>query len=347
MNRTNNLTTMDLIRARLLAAGDEGLPQNEITQAVKPLLPDSLTAGSVPQTLTETLSTLTTQGHITPLGPSRFMLTEAGRTEITVFLGLTQTIFPRSWPNLRDIDLQAPALGLPNPRTAQERKLLAKADGLRAAILIAHYQLPIGPYLERLSQVRNALLWWLLLTPEPEVAQRRGARWPAVIQQSFLQSAPKIMLNDLLGTARALSTDEVLKQLAAKAVGARRTDIRELRLAVIQRALADAGPNAVSSAADFDRARFAATVLRTAHATETGRFGSDKIFISHVWERMRAEGNDFGLNEATFKKRLAEANNQGLLRLSRADLAQSLDQNDVTRSETGYLTATFHFIRLD
>ena len=48
----------------------------------------------------------------------------------------------------------------------------------------------------------------------------------------------------------------------------------------------------------------------------------------------------------TFKKQLAEANNARLLDLSRADLVQAMDPNDVQQSEVHYLNATFHFVRI-
>ena len=48
-----------------------------------------------------------------------------------------------------------------------------------------------------------------------------------------------------------------------------------------------------------------------------------------------------------FKRRLAEANNARLLDLSRADLVQAMDPEDVRLSEVAYLNATFHFIRIE
>jgi hypothetical protein len=47
-----------------------------------------------------------------------------------------------------------------------------------------------------------------------------------------------------------------------------------------------------------------------------------------------------------FKQRLAEANNARLLDLSRADLVQAMDPDDVHLSEVTYLNAVFHFIRI-
>jgi hypothetical protein len=47
-----------------------------------------------------------------------------------------------------------------------------------------------------------------------------------------------------------------------------------------------------------------------------------------------------------FKRRLAEANNARLLDLSRADMVEAMDFDDVRLSEIPYLGATFHFVRI-
>ena len=47
-----------------------------------------------------------------------------------------------------------------------------------------------------------------------------------------------------------------------------------------------------------------------------------------------------------FKGRLAEANNARLLDLSRADMVEAMDPDDVRLSEVPYLGAVFHFVRI-
>ena len=76
------------------------------------------------------------------------------------------------------------------------------------------------------------------------------------------------------------------------------------------------------------------------------RFGENKVFISHVWRQLRDEAAIDGLELAPFKRRLVEANREGLLRLSRADLVEAMSPADVEESATAYENATFHFIRL-
>ena len=87
--------------------------------------------------------------------------------------------------------------------------------------------------------------------------------------------------------------------------------------------------------------------LAAARACPTGRYGDSKVFIVHVWRMLRDDPEFRGTDFPTFKQRLAEANNARLLDLSRADLVQAMDPEDVQLSEVSYLNASFHFIRID
>lgn len=97
----------------------------------------------------------------------------------------------------------------------------------------------------------------------------------------------------------------------------------------------------------FDLEAFAADVVSAARACETGRFGDNKVFISHVWRQVQGEPRFRAFGEDEFKAKLVEANRAGRLALSRADLVQFMDPVDVRESETSYMTATFHFIRIE
>lgn len=344
MSHNNTLTLKDLVLARLLPAGQDGLTRGEFTKSLKPLLTDTPSASEWSQAFDEAITTLTAEGSVELLGKSRYVRTKAGLKVSAALLGLREAPGRMLWPSLKNTYLQACALGLAAPKSDKERQRLATADGLRAAILAVHYQLPTSTY-PTLTEARNALLWQRLT--EPGTSGRLRERIPNVAGKPFTQgTVMELLLNDLLGATRDLRWDAALKQLVAKAVGAKRTDPNELRLAILRRVLSAPKP-AASAPTRFDLGTFAETVRQVARVTTSGRFGQDKVFISHVWDRLHGEGRDFGLDEQHFKERLAEANNKSLLRLSRADLAQALDQNDVARSETRYLTATFHFIRTD
>ena len=332
----------ELMLIRLLAGGRNGMTKGEFTKSLKPLLVDTPFGVQWSQVFNDAITTLIGEGSAQFLSKSRYGVTKNGYKVSAELLGLSELPRRILWPSIKNTYLQAYALGLAAPNSDKERQRIATADGLRAAILSVYYQLPTSNY-PTLTEARNALLWKHLA--EPGLSERVKERIPALMGRPFTQGAVmELLLNDLLETKRNLPWEASLKQLVAKVTGAKRTDANELRLAILRRALS---ATKLETPTPFDLSLFAKTVVQVARTTTTGRFGENKIFISHVWERLRTEGQDFGLDERRFKERLAEANNKGLLRLSRADLAQALDQGDVSRSETIYLTATFHFIRTD
>jgi len=87
-------------------------------------------------------------------------------------------------------------------------------------------------------------------------------------------------------------------------------------------------------------------VVAAAMRSRTGLFGDKKVFINHVWRQMERDGTTMGLTFDQFKFQLGLAMNKGFVDLSRADLAPAMDQTDVAESETSYLNAQFHFVRL-
>lgn len=95
-----------------------------------------------------------------------------------------------------------------------------------------------------------------------------------------------------------------------------------------------------------DLPSLAEQVLLAARHTRAGRFG-DKVFVSYVWQGLLAAGQAAPEEADDFKARLVQANTEGRLRLSRADLAGAHAAQDVRDSEIHYLGETFHFIRLD
>ncbi len=142
------------------------------------------------------------------------------------------------------------------------------------------------------------------------------------------------------------------------AARAQRADLAALREAVLHDWLAPAASQAPSGtdgriagkraeAEAFDLPAFAATVEAAARSCPTGRFGDNKVFIHHVWQQLQDETHLPVRTLEEFKQRLTEANHAGLLHLSRADLVQVMDPEDVRQSETRYLDAVFHFIRTE
>ncbi|HYO70155.1 MAG TPA: hypothetical protein VEU33_29170, partial [Archangium sp.] len=176
-----------------------------------------------------------------------------------------------------------------------------------------------------------------------------------------LAAVQAVLLARALQASREAEPTQAMRQLAAKSVGAKRSDAESLRLAALRSWLVPSSePSTAPSSrnvlatppelAHFDAAAredlqtFAERVRQAAKSAASGRFGEDKIFISHVWRSL--QGQLRGLDEQSFKSRLIEANRARFLSLSRADLVEAMDPADVSASETRYLGATFHFISL-
>ncbi|WP_009962276.1 hypothetical protein [Verrucomicrobium spinosum] len=149
---------------------------------------------------------------------------------------------------------------------------------------------------------------------------------------------------------------QALDLLAGKAVGARKSGSTEMRLALLRRWVGDrmvqapdpVGPEGKPASEEMRSAPdFAETVLAAARSSETGWFGDNKVFISHLWRRLKQLGSPYAVDEQEFKRRLVEANQALRLRLSRADLVEAMNPADVAGSATHHLGETFHFIRTD
>jgi hypothetical protein len=343
------LTITDFIRTWLFAADTKNTTIHELSRALHEFSPSLQSEQQWQQQIQRTLDWLVTQEQVYNTQHDIWDLTAIGYHDVAAWLGVAPTE-SLSWYVLRTVHLQIRALRLPRPCDTPLYQRITQADGLRAAVLNDAYQLTLDPY-PTLYEVRDALLWHGLMRSDVIDALRAQQR--DLMRQPF-QLAPltHLIMAKLLGHSGVQSIETALKQLAAKAVSATTTDVHELRSTILRHALAPVAAlptiECITHTKPQDElAVFAATVMAHAHATVTGRFGEDKIFISHVWQALQMHGEDFGCNEITFKQRLAEANNRGLLRLSRADLAHTLNADDVAQSSTQYLTATFHFIRLD
>jgi hypothetical protein len=75
-----------------------------------------------------------------------------------------------------------------------------------------------------------------------------------------------------------------------------------------------------------------------------GRYGSDKVFIAAVWRALRGMPGYQGLSLEDFKKQLLVANREQLLNLSRADLVDDMDPDEVELSEIQDAFGSLHFI---
>jgi hypothetical protein len=344
------ISLADLILSRLLFADQNGMTVSELKAALKPIAGSELSNTAYTQQVETTLASLSEQRYTQSVSSSRYQLSDRGRQHSLDGLRL-KSLPPRlQWKTLKNTDWIAHALNLPALST-ETRRRLAEADGLRAAILKQGFNLPVAPF-GTLTQARNALLWQHLCNPQ--TAEHLQAQLPDLRQQAFNQgTVMAALLNDLLQTPKPLPWDKALAQLVAKVAKAKRTTPDELRTAILRQALSATPlpphpevPTSVPLAALSDQT-FAELTLNAAKATQDGRLGDAKVFISRVWATLQQQHPDLTLNLEDFKQRLIRANQQRRLDLSRADLAYALDANEVSASEINHLNSTFHFIRLD
>jgi len=331
----------ELALAWLLTRADGKGARSDLARALKPLTDHRWSSGEWSARLEGVLERLVEQGLIQQNARKGLALTREGRTRALAALGVERLPKGATWKQLKRMHLVALALGLP-PSSANLNRL-GHADGMRAVLVQKQLGLP-APGSQSLAQVRDEVCW-----------RQLGVETDKPFTLAAVQS---VLLSRALQATRDVTPAQALHQLAARSVGARRTDTESLRLAALRAWALPAGettpaqenPPASRSTASSPEAplreeglhTFAERVLQVARGSTAGRFGDDRVFISHVWRAMQAPG----LDEQSFKRRLIEANQKRLLSLSRADMVELMDPAELSASETRHLGATFHFIAL-
>lgn len=334
-----SITLADLLLSRMLFAGVQGMTASTLKQTLKPIAASELSNAAYSEQIKTSLTALTAKNHLERMSRARYRITALGQQQICDQLGAEINPTRVRWNTFKNADLVAYALQLPM-LSSDTRKEIATADGLRAAILKHAFALPIEDF-PTLTQARNALLWQQLC--DPAIAAKLQERLPTLRRQPFNQgTVMSALLNELLQASKPLPWEKALPQLIAKITNARRTAPDELRNAILRQALAAPEPPAVLSDSEFAQA-----TKKAAIATQGGRLGDYKVFISRVWETLQQQRPDLQLSLAEFKQWLLKANQQRLLTLSRADMAYALNADDVSASEISHMNSTFHFIRLD
>jgi len=329
-----------LILARLLATRPKGATTQQVKKDLTPLVEHQYAGGPWEAVFQDTIQHLKFDGKIEPppnaqvrkkkANSENLALTSKGEQEVNNYLGVEYLPLNTKWLTIRNSYLPALALGI-SP-TATNLKQLGSFGGLQGAIIRKAFVIQIKEC-PTAKQAFDALLWEQLgiSTDKP----------------FNLKAVQETLLNRLMGGGREFTISQLKKMIPAKAVSARSTDAGELRLAILRRLFeVDESKPAVGELPHFDLKSFANKVLEAAGSCQSGRFGPDKVFISHVWSRFKELHPSFDMNETDFKKQLVEANRIGLLNLSRADLIQAMNPDDVAKSATRYLNAVFHFVRL-
>jgi hypothetical protein len=365
-----------LILVRLLVAGEKGDTRAKIKKDLSSLLDHRWSGTALDDRLDDTIAELEAAGLMqllpgrTKKAAPKITLTAKGRRQGLEFLGV-ETLRPKTtWGVLKKTYLPASVLGLP---AASETtfKALSSDPGFRAVLLKREYGLPTAD-LPKPADAIDALAWKLI-------------GFEGVTGKFDVKSVKTAVFNRALGDGRAGDFNKAASLLVARQTGARRDDSRELRDAILRRWIdrdgeassappspfpapyrregethsepppaaphpfrllgrgTSAGPG---QASPLDLPALADRVQAAARACATGRYGDNKVFIAHVWRMLQSDPDFAGMSLETFKERLAAANNARLLDLSRADLIQAMNPEDVRMSEVHYLNATFHFIRI-
>jgi hypothetical protein len=258
-----------------------------------------------------------------------FTLTDAGQQRALAFLKSPELPAKLTWSALQADYLLPLAMKL-RPGSAEARRL-SKAAPLKLAVIARSKGLALAEGAK--AKTMLAAVAWQLIGVESD------ADFTAenVIQQLAFQKEP----------GKKITPDQMATTLATAAVRSRNTTMPELRLAAIRQWLLPAPAAPVAPAARPNLPAFAEQVLNAARRCPAERrFGDNKVFISHIWHELHGQHAADGVDLEAFKRRLIDANRDGLLQLSRADLVEAMDPNDVGESATVFDNAVFHFVRI-
>lgn len=262
--------------------------------------------------------------------PKALVLTAAGRRRALDFVGVADVPAGTTWAKLQSDYLVPKAIGL--TPGSKEAAALKTAGPLQLSIVLRDRHAPARTGMT--AKKLLAAIAWQAIGVESEA----DFNAENVVQQLVFQCAPK-----------KTTTGKVVAALAARAVGSAKTGAPDLRIAVLRKwLLASPGGNnrPPDPPAGENLESFAGRVLAAARrCPAAGRFGDNKVFISHVWRQFNG-GPAAADGLTNFKQRLIDANREGFLQLSRADLVEAMNPADVEESTTAYGNATFHFVRI-
>jgi hypothetical protein len=317
----------NLILARLLAPGSRAPARATIEKCLAPLFSQRLTPAEWRNLFDGALERLIA-GVLVSAKP--LSLTPAGRERALEYWQIDRVPAKVRWETLKREYIAPRVLGL----SRQQVNGKDKAKAFVAAVLKSRYRLP-SEVADTSTAVVSALAWQQL-----DIVSAARFTPQAVVGQALLKSA------------RPLTADELARQLARLALD---TTASDLFTGALRQWIAHAAPaardvdslDATSAARDGGLPKFVETISRTARNSQSGRFGDNKVFISQIWRAFQDRDDFDGLSLQEFKERLVEAHRRRLLELSRADLIERMDPREVAESETKYMDATFHFVRVD
>jgi hypothetical protein len=317
----------NLILARLLVAGSRPPARIAVQKSLAPLFAQRLSPAEWRGLFAAALDGLIARDLV---AAKPLALTSAGRERALEYWQIDHLPAKVRWETVKREFVVPRALGISRPQLAGKDK----TRSFVAAVLKNRYRLPaeVG---STATAVVSALAWQQL-----DIISTARFTPQAVVGQALLKSA------------RPLSAADLAKQLAKLALDTTGNDlftgaVRRWIAADTERKsdslLAPGGPPSL----DDKLPNFADSISRAARDSQSGRFGDNKVFIAEIWRAFQERDDFDGLSLREFKERLVEAHRRRLLELSRADLVERMDPRDVAESETKYLDATFHFVRVD
>jgi hypothetical protein len=340
---SDRLRQVALVR---IAAGEGRANRAVLAQDLAPIVPHRLPLGQWRALIDWEIEGLLADGFASEAG-AHLAVSDAGSASVRRFLGVKGTL-PRGW------------------QEAKELKLLARPDGLRAAVVQTTYKLKIKGIASP-SRLRSALAALAL-----QRAFGNQIKAGLAGKGGLSPKAGRLLAGQLARAPRDFGTDtRLIAALAAEQIGGKQADVEALRRAVLCRFLegaAASGKVAVRApprAADLqpvsplgarpplvlpgrpDLQGFVLEVCRQAAALAQGWVGNRKAYISHVWRALQQVRSDWSLSEIEFKCMLVEAHRAGQLALANADLKDHKSIKDVQESAVVYKNAVFHYIRVD
>jgi hypothetical protein len=186
------------------------------------------------------VATLASAGLMHVLG-ANLEITDAGRMRAPMLVG-GKGPWPKTWSDVLSIRLMAKALGLEGESPAKT-KLLAKPDGLRAAILQKSFGIKVKG-VPTASRVRSALAVVAL-----ERAFGNKIRAGVAGKSGLSAKAGRALAGQLAITPRDFGTDSrLVSALAAEQAGTAATDFAALQSALLRRyVIGRAAPAAVKA----------------------------------------------------------------------------------------------------
>ncbi len=332
-----------LVLTRMLIVGAKGESSSKIKKDLEPLMAHRWSGQELIERIDQTLHDLESIGLVAHMpvkskkAVPKYLPTSEGRRFALEFLGIAQLKPKTTWGSIKKTYLPAHILGIPASSDALVKKLNSEPN-FQAVLLKRQYGLPIAE-LPSPDEATNALAWKLM-------------GFAGETRKFDLKNVKTALFNRALGDGRSADFKKAAIRLMAKRLGMSNDDPKKLRDAVVRGWIdqsetpSPAPPSPALLPIERDLPTFAERVKAAARDCPTGRFGDNKVFIAHVWRALESDPAFRTMGAHAFKERLAEANNARLLDLSRADLVQAMDPEDVRQSEVHYLNATFHFVRI-